>query len=44
MGILSLMAVLCFMAFEMDSEAVSGITQTYHATRSHASLLLTKTL
>lgn len=30
MGILSLMVWLCFMAFEMDGEAVCGITQTYH--------------
>lgn len=44
MGILSLMAWLCFMAFEMDGEAVSGITQTHHATRSHAALLLTNNM
>lgn len=28
MGILSLMVSLCFMAFEMDGEAICGITQT----------------
>lgn len=42
MGILSLMVWLCFMAFEMDGEAVCGITQTYHVIRSHAALALTK--
>lgn len=42
MGILSLMVWLCFMAFEMDGEAVCGITQTYHVIRSHAALVLSK--
>lgn len=42
MGILSLMVWLCFMAFEMDGEAVCGITETYHVIRSHAAVVLTK--
>ncbi len=42
MGILSLMVWLCFMTFEMDGEAVGGITQTYHVIESHAALALTK--
>lgn len=42
MGILSLMVSLCFMAFQMDGEAVCGITQTYHVTRWHAAPVLTK--